>query len=96
MDVGDARFNSAHTTDLSSLSSFNRRRRSSVRGAQPDRTAHDDEEDEDDDDDDEDDEEDNGTMDMEITRMTQTDVFDDRRKSLLSRRVSFAPNAHIR
>ena len=86
-----ARYNSANTTDLSSLSSFNRRRRSSVRGQVVD-AGNDDDEDEDDEDDDEGD----GTMDMDITRMTQTDVFDDRRKSLLSRRVSFAPNAHIR
>ncbi|ORY74099.1 Spc7 kinetochore protein-domain-containing protein [Leucosporidium creatinivorum] len=81
-------FASAHTTDLSSLSTFNRRR-SSLRSSTVPQQDDDDDEDEDSSDDD------NGTMDMDFTRM-ETSNMDDRRKSMLSRRVSFAPNAHIR
>lgn len=81
-------FASAHTTDLSSLSTFNRRR-SSLRSSTVPQDNDDDDEDEESSDDD------NGTMDMDFTRM-ETSNLDDRRKSMLSRRVSFAPNAHIR
>ncbi|GAA5923746.1 hypothetical protein JCM1841_002031 [Sporobolomyces salmonicolor] len=83
----------SHTTDLSSLHTFNsstNRRRSSIK---PTENAGYDDSDEDDDDDP------NGSMDMDITRMEVTTAYDadGRRKSVShSRRVSFAPNAHVR
>ncbi|KAI5476010.1 chromosome segregation protein [Pseudohyphozyma bogoriensis] len=86
----------AYTTDLSSLSTApfstnnkqpaDARRRSS---SAPAGSAPNDDSDED---------EDDGEMDMDITRMEETRDYtmnEDRRKSL-ARRVSFAPNAHIR
>ncbi|GAA5889688.1 hypothetical protein JCM5296_002432 [Sporobolomyces johnsonii] len=83
----------SQTTDLSSLHTFNsstNRRRSSIK---PTENAGYDDSDEDDDDDP------NGSMDMDITRMEVTAAYDadGRRKSVShSRRVSFAPNAHVR
>ncbi|KAK4051993.1 hypothetical protein OIO90_004523 [Microbotryomycetes sp. JL221] len=94
-------FDWAHTTDLSSLSSFNMaapnnnpaQARANVNLAMEGQNG-----DNDDDHDDDEDEDEDGTMDMDITRMSNTSAFGafDRRKSALSRRVSFAPSAHIR
>ncbi|KAK4050282.1 hypothetical protein OIV83_003603 [Microbotryomycetes sp. JL201] len=88
----------AHTTDLSTLSSFNMRQHNTpalpVPAGQDDRGEEDNEEDDNDDDDDSED----GTMDMDLTRMSNTTgaFLADRRKSAFNRRVSFAPSAHIR
>ncbi|KAM0786347.1 hypothetical protein ACM66B_001819 [Microbotryomycetes sp. NB124-2] len=86
----------AHTTDLSSLSSFNMATTTTIASKQTAFAVNDDSEQDDDEDD-----EDDGTMDMDLTRMSNTTAgffgaAADRRKSALSRRVSFAPSAHIR
>lgn len=78
-----------HTTDFSSLStgtSFHNQQNAAA-------SSESEEEDE------EEDEDDSGEQDMDITRMEEMregrEGADDRRKSM-ARRVSFAPNAHIR
>lgn len=82
----------AHTTDLTHLASNpppDRRqsiRRSLGGGALPPNQTHDDS--------DEDDE--GGEMSMDMTLTEEERERDARRKSLAARRVSFAPNAHIR
>ncbi|KAK4703067.1 hypothetical protein P7C70_g3156, partial [Phenoliferia sp. Uapishka_3] len=79
----------AHTTDLSSLSTtpFTKKRRQSL--APPTGTLADPPQEESEE---EDESSDDGEMDMDMTGITMNE---DRRKSL-ARRVSFAPNAHIR
>ncbi|GAA5820841.1 hypothetical protein JCM10212_006343 [Sporobolomyces blumeae] len=105
---------SSHTTDLSSLSAFHShpsqaqgrnaqpvptRRRSSIKPRTSTASGqYDDSDDDDDDDDDEDDP--NGSLDMDITRMDVTTLYDrDGRRmhrASHSRRVSFAPSANVR
>jgi len=83
----------AHTLDLGKLASNppDNRRQSLARrslGGQPLPISHNGS--------DEDDDEINGEMDMDMTMNSQDREREARRKSLAARRVSFAPNAHIR
>ena len=81
-----------HTTDLTTLASNppQSRRQSLARrslGGQPFPPTHDDSDEEDDGE---------GEMSMEMTLTEEEREREARRKSLAARRVSFAPNAHIR
>ncbi|KAM0749290.1 hypothetical protein T439DRAFT_381667 [Meredithblackwellia eburnea MCA 4105] len=90
----------AHTTDLSSLSSVpfgQKSRRQSIAHTSTTLQAANaaNQKDQQDEEVSEEEDEDSGD-DMDITQITQFTMNEDRRKSLMARRVSFAPNAHIR